>query len=109
MKISVVIPVFNEEKFILETLKKVNVQKKFYDIEIIIVDDCSTDNTNNIIRENKELFDHIIRNDKNIGKGGSLKVGFAKAEGEIILIQDIFLINIKHFLKKDTHIFLKIN
>ena len=88
MKISVVIPVFNEEKFILETLKKVNVQKKFYDIEIIIVDDCSTDNTNNIIRENKELFDHIIRNDKNIGKGGSLKVGFAKAEGEIILIQD---------------------
>ncbi len=88
MKISVVIPVFNEEKFIIETLKKVNNQKRFYDIEIIIIDDCSTDNTNNIINENKELFDHLIRNDKNLGKGGSLKVGFEKAVGDIILIQD---------------------
>lgn len=88
MKISVIIPVFNEEKYIIQTLKKINIQKKFYDIEIIIIDDCSTDNTNNIIKQNEKLYDYFIRNDKNIGKGGSLKVGFAKAEGEIILIQD---------------------
>ncbi len=88
MKISIIIPVFNEEKFIIETLKKINIQKKFHDIEIIVVDDCSTDNTNNLIKENHELFDQLIINDKNLGKGGSLKVGFAKAQGEIILIQD---------------------
>ena len=41
MKISVIVPVFNEEKFILETLKKVNLQKN-YNLEIIVIDDCST-------------------------------------------------------------------
>ena len=45
MKISVIVPVFNEEKFILETLKKVNLQKKNYNLEIIVIDDCSIDET----------------------------------------------------------------
>lgn len=88
MKISVIVPVFNEEKFILETLKKVNLQKKNYNLEIIVIDDCSIDETCKKIEENANLYDHFIKNEKNIGKGGSLRRGFSKASGEILLIQD---------------------
>ena len=88
MKISIIVPVFNEEKFIIETLKKINFQKKLFDIEVIVIDDCSTDNTYKLIQENPNLYDKIIKNDKNIGKGASLRNGFSNASGELILIQD---------------------
>jgi len=48
MKISVIIPVFNEEKFILQTLEEVNKQKNNFNLEIIIIDDFSTDNSKKI-------------------------------------------------------------
>ena len=51
MRISIIIPVFNEEKYILEILKKVNLQKKNYDLEIIISDDASTDKTEQILKK----------------------------------------------------------
>ena len=52
MKISVIIPVFNEEKFVLQTLEEVNKQKKNFNLEIIIIDDFSTDNSLKIIEKN---------------------------------------------------------
>jgi len=65
MKISVIIPVFNEEKFVLQTLEEVNKQKKEFNLEIIIIDDFSTDNTLKIIEKNSNLFDKFIKNEKN--------------------------------------------
>lgn len=88
MKISIVIPTFNEEKYILSTLKKVNAQKKHLQLEIIVSDDGSTDSTVNILNDNKNLYDKLIDNKKNSGKGGALKAGFKIATGEIIIIQD---------------------
>ncbi len=87
-KISIIIPVFNEEKFIIESLKKVNLQKQKFDLEIIVVDDCSTDKTRKLLEDNKSLFDVIIFKEINEGKGSAIKLGINKATGEYVLVQD---------------------
>ena len=68
MKISIVIPVFNEEKFIIETLNNIQFQKKKFDLEIIVVDDKSTDNTLNLLKNNENLYDKLIENESNLGR-----------------------------------------
>lgn len=90
-KISIIIPVFNEEKYIAETIKKVlkantlNLKK-----EIIVVNDGSNDNTINILsrtsKKNKKI--NIINKKINRGKGRVLKEGILKSTGDIVLIQD---------------------
>ncbi len=90
-KISIIIPVFNEEKFIEETIKSV-IKSDTLKLkkEIIVINDGSTDNTlkilNKIKKKNKNL--KIINNNKNQGKGYSVKKGFLASNGDIILIQD---------------------
>ena len=88
MKISIVIPVYNEKNFILEILKKVNDQKKFFDLEIIIVDDGSNDGTKQILEKSSNLYDIFISYEQNRGKGYALRKGFKASQGELILIQD---------------------
>ena len=87
MKLSIIIPVFNECETICELIHRVDAVK--LDKEIIIVDDASTDGTRSLLKkyEEKEQF-KIIYQSKNYGKGKALRVGFDKAEGEIIIIQD---------------------
>lgn len=88
MKISIIIPVFNEKKSIEEIIKRVQAVDVGLEKEIIIVDDCSQDGTRQILEKlnypNMKLFFHS----KNEGKGAALQTGFSKAEGDIILIQD---------------------
>ena len=86
--VSIIIPVFNEEKYIKEILNKINLNKKI-NKEIIVVDDGSTDGTKNIIiHECKKLYSKAIFLNKNFGKGYALRKGFEVASGEIFLIQD---------------------
>lgn len=85
--LSVIIPVFNEEKNIsavLEAVISVNIAK-----EIIVVDDCSTDNSLNEIQKTKRKNLKIISHQKNLGKGAAIRSGIRQATGEIILIQDM--------------------
>ena len=89
-KISIIIPIFNEEKTlekVIESVKKSNT----YGIEkeIIIVDDGSTDGTKQIIGKkfSKKPY-KIISNEQNQGKGAALKMGFAVSTGDIVIIQD---------------------
>jgi len=89
MKLSVIIPCYNEEKtlrIIIERVLKFNEIEK----EIIIIDDCSTDNSKSIIQELSNLNPEIraLYLDKNSGKGAALKKGFQEVEGDIVLIQD---------------------
>ena len=88
MKISILIPTYNEDSLILQTLQKVNEQKNKLNLEIIISDDGSTDQTVSLLNDNKYLFDKLITNEKNLGKGAALKIGLDNCSGEIIIIQD---------------------
>lgn len=90
MKISIIIPVFNEEFTILKVLKKIKeVQKNIsQDFEIIVINDGSTDNTIKILKENEIFYDKLIDVSINQGKGNAINEGFKNSSGDIILIQD---------------------
>ena len=91
LSLSIIIPVYNEEKTILQILKLINhkiSELNNYKFEIIVVNDCSSDQTKSILEENKNLYNKIINNDSNFGKGFSVKKGIDIAENEIIMIQD---------------------
>jgi glycosyltransferase involved in cell wall biosynthesis len=88
MKISVIIPCYNEEKTILEILTKVNNQKKKFNLEIIICDDGSNDKTISIIEKHNDLCDKLIKLEQNSGKGSALQKAITQCTGDIILIQD---------------------
>lgn len=89
MKISVIIPAYNEAKTILNVLEKVNNQRSIgYELEIIVIDDGSADKTRELIEENPSLVDLFISLDNNGGKGAAVKAGLLKATGDYILFQD---------------------
>ncbi|MBM9575939.1 glycosyltransferase family 2 protein [Leptospira sp. 201903070] len=89
MKVSIVIPCYNEKntiRNILETVKKVPIKNK----EIIIVDDCSKDGTRDLLQTApfKKLADQILFHEVNQGKGAALRTGFKAATGDIVIVQD---------------------
>ena len=91
ISVSIIIPVYNEEKTIIKQLELINqkkVQLKDCVFEVIIVDDNSNDKTEILLKENKELYDKYYRNEKNFGKGYSVNVGINNSNNDIILIQD---------------------
>lgn len=87
MKLSIVIPVFNEIKTIENILELVEGVDVGMDKEIIIVDDCSTDGTADLLRGLESQF-RIYYQPKNLGKGAAVKRGFGESTGDILLIQD---------------------
>ncbi|MDO8621150.1 MAG: glycosyltransferase family 2 protein [Candidatus Levybacteria bacterium] len=91
MKLSIIIPVFNEEKTISEVLNKVNdVNIPGVDKEIIVVDDGSTDATASAIQTSKLKIQNLeyIKHQKNQGKGAAVRTGIKNATGDYIVIQD---------------------
>ena len=86
--LSVIIPCYNEKNTIEAIVDKV-LQAPIADLEVIVVDNCSTDGTREILRERVEgKVSRVIYNPENIGKGGSLKKGFAAAVKDIVIVQD---------------------
>ena len=89
IKLSIIVPVYNEESTILKIIKKVK-ESKIRNVmkEIIIVDDCSTEGTKNNLKKIKDKSISIIYHKKNMGKGAAIRTGLQNATGDIILIQD---------------------
>ncbi|MDP3765449.1 MAG: glycosyltransferase family 2 protein [Nanoarchaeota archaeon] len=88
-KLSIIIPVYNEEKTISEIIRRVkNARLKGIEKEIVIVDDASTDGTKEILNGIKDNSIKIIYHKKNMGKGFAIRTALNYATGNIILIQD---------------------
>src|SRR5579885_2090863 len=90
MRISVVVPVYNEEETVAQVLEAL--ARVPLDIEVIVVDDASTDRTWEILQalRQKEPFNtyRYIRHARNQGKGAGLRTGFSLVSGELVTIQD---------------------
>lgn len=85
--LSVIVPVFNEQETIETLIRKVK-QSVIKKIELIVVDDSSTDNTRKILKKNQKLIDKLILKERNEGKGSAIRKGIKVATGEIIIFQD---------------------
>lgn len=85
-KLSVVIPVYNEKQWVRELVRRV--ENVPIPKEIILIDDCSTDGTRDILKEFEQKGHKVIYQPVNQGKGAALRTGFQHATGDVILVQD---------------------
>ena len=89
--ISILIPAYNEESTIIELLNSVQKEIKLFkevSFEIIVIDDCSKDRTNQLLIENGNLYNKLITLKTNLGKGGAVLKGLEESKGNYILFQD---------------------
>ena len=91
-KLSILIPCFNEKKTIIKILEEVNKSLKKNELlnyEIIIIDDCSSDGTVELLK-NIEKNDNIniFYHDQNLGKGSAIHTGLKNIKGDVVVIQD---------------------
>lgn len=84
MKLSIIIPAYNEIDTIPEVLDRVRAEN--FDKEIIVVDDCSTDGTREFLRKQQDIT--LIEHDRNFGKGASIRTALEHVTGDIVIIQD---------------------
>lgn len=89
-KLSIIIPVFNEEKTLKKIYQKITKVDFPVEIEMLFIDDSSEDNSFNIIKSFRDNDPRVIllHNEKNMGKGSSLIKGIKEATGDLIIIQD---------------------
>lgn len=116
MKLSVIIPVFNENKFIKNTVEKVlNFHKEEISVNLIIVDDCSNDGTYEILKELENQNSSrivLFKHDRNQGKGAAIRTALEKIDSDLVLIQDAdleydptdYAVLIEPFLKNDADV-----
>ncbi len=86
MKLSIVMPVYNER----QTIEEILLQVKALDVEkeIIVVDDCSTDGTRDWLREQDGQGIRVFLHERNLGKGAALRTGFSEVTGDVAVPQD---------------------
>jgi len=107
MILSIIIPVYNEEKTIIKILEKIKRNTtNVFKYEIIVVDDGSTDQSKNLLEKNKHLYDKLLTNDTNKGKGFSVKKGIQNSSGTHIIFQDADFEYDPNDYKKFEQIFL---
>lgn len=88
MKLSVLIPVYNEQDTIAEVIRRVRAVS--VEVEVIVVDDCSRDGTREVVTRLHEegLIDQLVLQERNQGKGAAIRAAVARATGDTVIIQD---------------------
>ncbi|MEQ8290455.1 MAG: glycosyltransferase family 2 protein [Gammaproteobacteria bacterium] len=88
MKLSIIIPCYNEQPTIRQIIAAVR-DSSWSDIELIVVDDCSTDGTREVLQQElNDQIDQLILHEHNQGKGAAIRTGIASVTGDVVLIQD---------------------
>ena len=88
-RVTVLVPAYNEEATILDILERVVAQKiDGIDIEVLVVDDGSTDRTVELLERNPRLYARLLKRPRNGGKGAAIKTGLREAHGDYVLFQD---------------------
>ena len=87
-KLSVIVPVFDERNTVVEIVRRMRAVVLPVDLEIVIVDDGSTDGTGDVLRQLADSTVRIVLHEHNKGKGAAIRTGLEKVTGDLVLIQD---------------------
>ncbi len=86
--LSVIVPVYDERATVAEVVRRMRLVELPIDVEIVMVDDGSSDGTEKILAALEDSTLHVVRHPENRGKGAAIRTGLASARGEVVLIQD---------------------
>lgn len=87
-KLSVIVPVFDERNTVVEIVRRMRSVDLPVDLEIVVVDDGSTDGTRDVLRQLADSTVRVITHDANRGKGAAIRSGLAQVTGDLVLVQD---------------------
>ena len=87
-KLSVIVPVFDERNTVVEIVRRMRMVDLPVELEIIVVDDGSTDGTRDVLRQLADSTVRVITHDANRGKGAAIRSGLADVTGDLVLVQD---------------------
>jgi glycosyltransferase involved in cell wall biosynthesis len=87
-KLSVIVPVFDERNTVVEIVRRMRMVELPVELEIVIVDDGSTDGTRDVLRQLADSTVRVITHDVNRGKGSAIRSGLAHVTGDLVLVQD---------------------
>ncbi len=86
--LSVIVPVFNERSTVAEVIRRIRAVELPVDIEVIVVDDGSSDGTDKVLAALGDSSIRVIEHERNRGKGAAIRTGLAAARGDLVLVQD---------------------
>jgi glycosyltransferase involved in cell wall biosynthesis len=87
-KLSVIVPVYDERNTVAEIVRRMRAVDLPVDLEIVIVDDGSTDGTRDVLRQLADSTVHVVMHERNQGKGAAIRTGLASVTGDLVLVQD---------------------
>jgi len=87
-KLSVIVPVFDERNTVVEIVRRMRAVELPVDLEIVIVDDGSTDGTRDVLRQLADSTVRVINHEANRGKGAAIRTGLTHVTGDLVLVQD---------------------